>query len=101
MERTKEDFQLEGLKVLPLQDVEQIGADTLNDEKPPARLGSRGRVLREPCANLVLAQVGRETRAKILRCVSVLKRLLCLEAREAGSKENMLALWWPEMRAKC
>ena len=68
MERANEDSHLEGLKVVPPQDVEQIRADKLNNETAgkagiKKRMGSL-----ETCANLVLAQVGWEDRAKILRC---------------------------------
>ena len=56
MERTNEDCQLEGLKVLPSQDVEQFGADKLNNETAgktgvKKRTGSPG-TLREPRACL-------------------------------------------------
>ena len=56
VERTNEDCQLEGLKVLPSQDVEQFGADKLNNETAgktgvKKRTGSPG-TMREPRACL-------------------------------------------------
>ena len=79
---------MEGLKVLPLQDVEQTGADTWNDVIAGKAgmnrgLGSR-RTLCEPCDCL----------CKLVRSgwrsfgVKFLKGLLCLEAGEVGSKGN-------------
>ena len=44
MERANEDSQLEGLKVLPPQEVEQIGADMLNNETVPAKAGMKRRM---------------------------------------------------------
>ena len=47
MERANEDFQMEGLKVFPLQDVEQTGSVITNNEIAgmagmSRRTGSRG-----------------------------------------------------------
>ena len=68
VERANEDPQLEGLEVLPLQDVEQIGRDMVNNHTAgkagiKKRMVSRGTL----CASRACLR-RLEERVKILRC---------------------------------
>ena len=51
MERANEDSQLEGLKVLPPQDVEQVGVDKLHNETA-SQAGIKKRRLGGACEDL-------------------------------------------------